>query len=349
MPSVSEIAKKANVSKSTVSLALNDKPGISQKMRQHVLTVAHELNSAEKSAPLTKRAQHALSVLVLHPDILPSSHVFGELVRGIEAGAAKLNVQLRLASNGPALPDNHVTRLYLSQERLRPDGILVIGARVNEPLVQEARTLGIPCVIMGGISAERHVSIIRRDEVAIAERATHYLLELGHRAIAFLGGDRAYPFTNSRLSGYRNALTQHNVEVIQSRIALGDGVTAANALLANAPDVTAALFVNETYALDGLPVLMSAGRTIPDDLSIICFDDTPAAATFNPPLTTIGYHHFDEGFWMVKTLVEQIQHPILESKQVTFSAHFIERESCRRIKGADIRQLAHTHVKIETG
>lgn len=332
MPSVSQIAKHANVSKSTVSLALNDKPGVSSKMRQHVLAVAEELNSAERTLPTPKtNGATPLTVMVLHPPILHSSQVFSQFLRGIEACASTLNVQLRIAVNAPNMPQNHATRLYLSQEPLRPDGILMIGARKAEPLIDEATALGIPCVLMGRQSAESNLSLIRRDEVAMAYEATSHLIELGHRAIAFLGGDTDYLFTTDRLRGYQAALAEHGIAAQDDWIALGEGKVAAEAMVGRveSAEITAAVFVNEAYAKDGLPVFRSAGCNIPDQLSVLCFDDTIFAKNYDPPLTTVRYHQFEEGYWMLKTLVEQIQQPLLKSTQITFHGTLVKRDSCQ--------------------
>ncbi len=338
MPSVSQIAKHANVSKSTVSLALNDKPGISSKMRQHVLSVAEELNSAEKltySVPQNHKNNGAtpLTVMVLHPTILHSSHIFGEFLRGIEACASALNVQLRIAINAPDMAQNHATRLYLSQASLLPDGVLMIGARRQEPLIDEANAMGIPCVLMGWDyhGGESPINLIRRDEIAMAREATSYLVSLGHRAIAFLGGDMDYLFTTDRLAGYRAALAEHGIAAKAEWVALGGGKGAAEVMVGRikSAEITAAVFVNEAYAKDGLPILRAAGCAIPDQLSVLCFDDTTFTKNYDPPLTTVRYHQFEEGYWMLKTLVEQIQQPLLKSTQITFHGTLVKRDSCK--------------------
>ena len=335
MPTVREIAELAGVSKSTVSLVLNNKPGVSGGMRQRVLEAVNQLRVLEGAQPLTSAVisprdvdKELLTVVVLHPSILRSSQVFSELLQGIQAGATAYQIQLRLAMNEPDLPNTHITRLYFSEPTLRPSGVLVIGARQNESLVDEARQLGIPCVLVGRQSTDSGVAAVGRDEEAIALKATDYLLDLGHQAIAFVGGDEAYSYTHSRLRGYRGALQARGIDVPDRWVALGTGRTAAERVLAASPEITAAIFINDAYAMEALPVFQAAGRAIPDTLSVISFDDTQEARTFDPPLTSVSYPRYQEGLWAVRVLVEQIRQPLIKSCQIVFRASLVERASC---------------------
>jgi DNA-binding LacI/PurR family transcriptional regulator len=272
-------------------------------------------------------------VVVLHPAILRSSQVFGELLQGIQAGATQHRLQLRLAVNDPDLPSDHISSLYFSDPSLHPNGVLVIGPRLDEPLHEQVHALGIPIVLVGRRATGLRVSAVGRDEESIARQATEYLLDLGHRAIAFVGGDSAYSYVHSRLQGYRVALEESGVSAPQRWTALGGGQDATEAILEASPEITAVIFANDAYAMEGLPVFQAAGRRIPGDLSVISFDDTEDARTFDPPLTSVSYPRYQEGLWSVKVLVDQIQQPLLKHCQIVFRASLIERESCASPKG----------------
>lgn len=347
MPTVGQIARHAGVAKSTVSLVLNNKPGVSEEMRHRVLEAMDQLHATEEaqslaslSAPTSSSAgvqrtgTETLSVVVLHPPILRSSQVFSELLQGIRAGAATYQMQLNLAVNEPSLPDGHITHLYFTDPSLRPDGVLIIGARQHEPLIEEARELGIPCVLVGRQSADPTLAAVGRNEEEVTLQATNHLLDLGHRAVAFVGGDEAYSYTHSRLSGYRRALEQTNGSFPDRWIALGDGRTAAARVLASSPEITAVIFINDAYAMEGLPVFQANGRVIPDKLSVISFDDTEDARSFEPPLTSVSYPRFQEGLWSMKILVDHIRQPLMKSCQVVFRASLIQRDSCTSPKRA---------------
>ncbi|MCA9914071.1 MAG: LacI family DNA-binding transcriptional regulator [Anaerolineae bacterium] len=337
MPSVREIAEAAGVSKSTVSLVLNNKPGVSESMRQVVLSAVKMLEEREALGGANDLAEDSLyrrnssptySIVVLHPPTFHNSDVFSEVLQGIQAGAERYNVQLRLAVNDRNPSANHVSYLYFTDPNLRPDGVLVFGAQQHEPLLEEIQRQGIPCVVLGREAKKYAASGIERNEAEHAYHASRYLLDLGHRTIAFVGGMEQYDFVHNRLAGYRCALHESGVELLPEWVQLGDGAEAVERLLAVDTPPTAILFVNDTYAAQGLPMLATHGLQIPHDISVISFDDTRFAREYDPPLTSISYYRYEEGQWAVKMLVDQITMPYIEKMQMVFKAQFIERHSC---------------------
>ena len=333
MPTVREIAQKAGVSKSTVSLVLNNKPGVTERTRRRVLSAAQTLESQENTAyPLqsvstVNKNGEALSIMVLHPPVLPSSYVFGEVLTGIQDAATEQGVQLRLVTNSRDVSEQHVSRLYLTQENLRPDGVLIFGAQQEEPLLDKIREHDVPCVALGREARQYAVSGIERDECRYARQATRHLLELGHQHIAFIGGELAYDFTHNRLKGYRQAMESAGIAVTDAHVCLGGGRAATQNVLRNLPAVTALLFVNDGHAHAGLPVLRAHRLAVPDDISIVSFDDTDVAQQFDPPLTSISYDRYQEGRWAVKALLSQIQHAYIERVQIMFKAQLVVRGS----------------------
>lgn len=332
MSTVREIAEFAGVSKSTVSLVLNNKPGVSEEMRKLVLNAVAELDARQADEHATANETpsayaETLSLMVLHPPVLRSSYVFSEVLRGIQAAAEMYQAQLRLVVNDPMATTQHVSYLYLSDDALRPDGVLVFGAQRTEPLLEKAVQLGIPGVVLGRDARKYHVSGIERDERRHAYEAAQHLLELGHRAIAFVGGSTDYDYPQTRLQGYRQALYDTGIQAQESWVCLGDGAQATESVLRHAPEISAIIYVNDSYAAEGLPVLAAQGRHIPDDVAVISFDDTPIARDYDPPLTSISYNRFKEGQWAVKMLLDQIRYPFLERIQIMFGGELIVRES----------------------
>lgn len=335
MPTVREIAQAAGVSKSTVSLVLNDKPGVSDNMRNLVLTAVNQLESQEDFTPQQdgNHLHHTnsttpLSILVSHPPVLRSSQVFSEILNGIQTAATRYGVQLRLIAYDPDSSGQQVVHLYLTDPNLRPDGLLIFGGYPAESLLNKAKNQGLPATVISRQLDDHHVSGLGRDEQRYAREATDHLIKLGHRNIAFIGGDQNYGYVKNRLVGYQQALQSAALTSNPNWVVLGHGFEATTQLLAHAPETTAIIFVNDTYAAEGLPALKTAGLTIPQDISVISFDDTDIARHHNPPLTSIAYHRFEEGQWAVKTLIEQIRFPFIESYQIAFKANLIIRNSC---------------------
>jgi LacI family transcriptional regulator len=336
MVTVRAIAELAGVSVSTVSLVLNNKEGVSDAMRRLVLDARDQI-AAQLEHPATasdtlprRRMGHesTLSLVILHPPILRSSYVFSEVLRGIEAAAEAHHIQLRLVANDPQPSPQHVAYLYFSDPNLRPDGVIVFGARQHEPLIEEARRLGIPCVVLGRDAAKYAVSGVGRNEERCAYEAARYLVELGHRAIGFVGGEESYDYVLNRIKGYRRALDEADIKVVPAWIQLGNGDDATENLLKHAPEITALLFVNDTNAAAGLPVLLAAGVRIPNDMSVISFDDTDVARNFTPPLTSVSYRRYEEGQWAVKMLIDQIRFPFIDTVHTRFHAELVKRDSC---------------------
>lgn len=336
MTTVREIAEFAGVSKSTVSLVLNNKAGVSDEMRQTVMDAVSELellrseempSQYEQLSHANEAKSQATSVMVLHPPVLRSSYVFGEVLQGIQAAAEIYNVQLRLVANDPHASTQHVSNLYLSDSNLRPDGILVFGAQQHEPFIEKVIERNIPCVVLGREASKYNVSGIERDEMHCAYELTQHLIEVGHENIGFVGGETIYDYTTNRLHGYQNALNDADIVAKDKWVCLGNGSRATETLLADNPDLSAIIFVNDSYALEGLSVIEAQGISIPNDLAVASFDDTDIARCYQPAITSISYNLYKEGQWAVKMLLEQIRYPFLQKVQITFQSDLIVRES----------------------
>ena len=340
MASVREIAKLAGVSKTTVAMVLKNKEGVSESMRQKVQEAISNLRTLEESRVAEEKAgaanglvnaameEQPLSILVLHPVKIFTSAVFREIIRGVQAAASLYQVQLHLTFNDPDHLNDNFEDIYLSTPILRPKGLLVIGARISEPVVDRACEIGIPIILVGRRAKSSSYSSIGRNEEEIAREATGYLMDLGHRSIAFLGSSEKYQYTHDRLAGYQRAFAERGLALREDLSIPGFDVQAAAQRLLDDPQITAAIFVNELHASQVLPLVKAGGKRIPDDLSVVCFDDTSISQEFDPPLTTVSFPFFQEGFWAVRLLVEQIRHPFIESSHMVLRASLIKRKSC---------------------
>lgn len=336
MPTVREIAEFAGVSKSTVSLVLNNKAGVSDEMRETVHEAVRQLEALQVDDSLqrdilqdadTDAKSQQLTVMVLHPPVLRSSDVFSQVLQGFESAADIYNVQLRLVVNDRELSAQHVSYLYVTDAHLRPDGVLIFGAERDEPLLEEVIAQGIPCVVLGREANTYAVSGIARDEKHHAYQLTEHLIALGHRAIGFVGGSERYDFTHNRLAGYKSALHDAEIVVESAWVCLGNGAPATKRLLDHCQDVTAIMYVNDSYAAEGLPVLSARDIAIPQDLSVVSFDNTTLAQQHTPAITSIAYDHFKEGQWAVKLLLDQIKHPFIEQSHIVCRGQLIVRDS----------------------
>lgn len=347
MATVREIARQAGVSKTTVSMVMNNRDGVSESARRRVQVAIEALRTVEEADAATEMAaapaanpsilfptrqeneEKRHSLLVLHPANIRSSAVFHEIIRGIQAAASLYHVQLNLALNEPDLLGNSVETLYFSNPILKPSGVLVIGAKIKEPVVDQSQKMGIPLVLVGRSANIRGVNCVSRDEEQISFEATQYLVQLGHTKIAFLGGSPKYSYTEDRQNGYRRALNTHAIGFHPEYMLGGFDEQQAAQFLISCPWITAVVFINELFASRVLPMVQHSGRTIPTHLSVVTFDDTELSRNFDPPLTSVSFPFFQEGFWSVRILMEQVRQSAILNMQVVLHASLVKRDSCR--------------------
>lgn len=352
MATVRAIARQAGVSKTTVSMVINHRDGVSENMRRRVLEAIEALRTIEEAdAAKAMAAAPALStgvplpskseadeqhhtLLVLHPANIRSSAVFHEIIRGIQTAASLYHAQLNLALNEPDLLGNSVESLYFTNSILKPSGVLIIGAKMKEPVVEHARTMGIPVVLVGRSTTMRGVNCVSRDEEQISFEATQHLIQLGHTRIAFLGGNLKYSYTHDRTQGYRRAMETYGLGYDERMVLHGFDEHRAAQFLVECSETTAVVIINELFASRVLPIVQQHGVSIPNHLSVVTFDDTEVSRNFVPPLTSVSFPFFQEGFWAVRLLMEQVRQPVVLNMQVVLKANLIKRESCRPINTA---------------
>ncbi len=315
MPSVIEIARRAGVSKSTVSLVLNAKPHVSEAMRRRILDVVEDLKNTGRR---TGRGLPPARLLLLHPDRMDSWQVFRELLQGIHAGIEETRSRLTMAVHQPPLREDHAVHLLLHDPGLRPDGVIVMGATMEDPILQDVRDEGLPCVLVARESAPHGFSSVGMDNGAGTRAAVEHLSGLGHRRLTFLGGDAAYEYTVRRLESFRMAVSDLERAGRESvgTVYLGSGSDAAAAFLAAGDPATAIMFVNDTHALAAQPLLEAGGWSIGRERAAVSFDDTIEAAQQIPLLSSISVPRFEIGRTSVRVLVEQLRHPEIESTAI---------------------------------
>lgn len=327
MASLSEIARHAQVSKSTVSLVLNNRPHVSEEMRDRVLRAATELGAYGERHP--SRPPRNPNVLLIHPLSMGSQQVFRELLQGVRAAVVEEgNGQLTPAVHAPPLRPDHATSALLHDPFLRPDGVIVMGAEEHDPIIAEAQQEGLPCVLLARQHAPEGTSTVGMDNAAGARIGVEHLLAQGHTRIALLGGDPEFDYTELRIAGYRQAMESSGLD---TEIYLGSGETATRSLIdAHRNDgtfPTAIFYINDEHAAQGLPVLAAHGLRVPTDISVIGFDDTDNATQCNPPLTSVRVPRFLIGKLAGRTILDHIRYPELERVSVLLRTELIKRDS----------------------
>ena len=288
MATIRDVAKLAGVSTATVSHVLNNSRPVMQDTRQSVLDAIARLNYRPSAIARSLTTSVTRTVGVLVADI--TNPFFAALVRGIEDRLSAREYNL-IVCNTDEQSEKEAQYLELLLTR-RVDGVIVAPTGAPQPLFSEFVERKIPLVFIDRLPPAKHGICITADNAAAAYSATEYLVELGHRRIGILARNPSLSTVIGRLSGYRQALSEHQIPADESLIAITDqNVNAAFAgaqHLLTMPDRPSAIIATNLNMMLGLlHALQAQGLTCPRDLSIICFDDHPWAPFFTPPLTVI--------------------------------------------------------------
>ncbi|WP_327087264.1 LacI family transcriptional regulator [Nonomuraea sp. NBC_01738] len=304
------MARLAGVSKGAVSLALNDKPGVSEETRRRVKQVAETLKwrpSIHARAMLRSRAFAVGVLLARDPRQLAIDPFFAGFLGGVEtvlAGSGSVLVLQVIGEDGVAEAESY--RRLVTERRI--DGAFLLDMRRDDQRPALLAELGLPAVAVGPASADYGgvPAVSVRDGDGITAAVDH-LVRLGHRHIAFVEGAPAYLHSASRLDAWRTAMAAHGLPAVLHDAGhfTGDGGAAATRrLLGHRP--TAIIYASDLMAVAGMSVAREAGLNLPGDLSIIGFDDNPEAAHLHPPLTTIRQDPFSIGAAAAELLLAQI-------------------------------------------
>jgi LacI family transcriptional regulator len=343
---LADIARASEVSTSTVSLVLNNRPGIPEQTRRRVLATARELGYWRAVTPQAEtepqpRALHNLGLLVkADAGQAPTANPFyAHVMAGVEDACRHKHINLMYATL-PVDADNRpsVMPRLLSADTV--DGLLLVGALLDEPL---RRFLGggrLPLVLVDAYVAVESYDAVLSDNVRGAVEAVNYLLAHGHRNIGMIGGgEDAYPSLRERRQGYRHALRAAGVAVDYiADCTLDEAEEATSSLLRANPQVTALFACNDHAALRAMRAAQSLELRVPQDLSIVGFDDIDLAAHVHPALTTMHVDKVAMGRLAVQVLENRISFPMGDQVTSLLRPRLVERGSVAR-PGAPISQI----------
>ena len=286
--SIRQVARQAGVSIATVSRALTTPDKVSDKTLKKVLAQVERSRYKPNLLARNFRSKRAYAVVVLVPNI--ANPFFAEIIRGIEQVAQQHGYAVLLGdTEGREDREDYYVGLV---ETRQADGLIQLHPRLPKAARGAHGTLDIPLVNACEYIEDAPCPRVGIDNVAAAREMTSYLLGLGHRRIGVILGPDSSPLTSDRLKGYRLALRAAKVPLDDTLIAQGDfsmssGRSAASQLFAAAKPPTAVFCFNDEMALGAIRWLKSTGRGVPQDVSVVGFDDIEFASFCDPPLTTI--------------------------------------------------------------
>ncbi|MET0560878.1 MAG: LacI family DNA-binding transcriptional regulator [Gaiellaceae bacterium] len=287
---IRDIAERAGVSKGAVSYALNGRPGVSDDTRGRILSIADELgwypNRAARALSAS-RADACGLVLARPARTLALEPFFMEFIAGVEVELSSRSVALTLQLVDDARQEIDVYRRWWGEHRV--DGVLMVDLRVDDPRVDELVRLGLPAVVVGGPLENRALPAVFHDEASVVVDAVHYLAALGHARIAHVTGVRDFVHTRQRSGAFERATTDLGLhaDIIETDYSAEQGTRATRKLLSLPDPPTAIVFDSDLLAVTGLGVAQRMGFSVPDDVSIVGWDDSLISQVVHPPLTAI--------------------------------------------------------------
>lgn len=327
-----DIAHLANVSRATVSRALNNSPLLSQQTKERIQAIAREhnfrINAPARNLRLRQSHTIAFVAPAYYPEFCSMEDLFGlEILGSIGNGLHSLGYDLLVIHH----VDPHDTawaRSYLDSGRV--DGFVIMASNRRQEHVKTLMQIGAPFIAWGVTVPELNYCSVTGDNVTGGLLATQHLIATGRKSVAFLGGPADELTVQQRFEGYKNALQAAHYSVAPNLLVYGDythasGVAAMQRLLEQAPDLDAVFVNSDLMAIGAISVIQDSGRRVPEDVAIVGYDDLSIALYNNLPLTTIRQNLPLVGKLLAQNLIQFIQTGIVTN--VTTPVELVVRKS----------------------
>ena len=333
-----DVADLAGVSRTTVSLVLNDVEGIhiSPETRQKVRNAAEQLGyipNATAQALATQRARAIGLVMTRSPHHIASDTFLPQILGGLLDVVKQNKLRLLIES----VEAEHQDRVYLELARAKHiDGMILLTPRIDDAGLKKLEEVEVPSVVMGRLDDSNLYSVDVDNRLA-ARQATQYLIELGHTKIACISNARpSYTAAPDRVLGYKDALIAAGITPDDDLIRYADfdpqsGFACMQSLLSSGKRFTAIFVASDNVAMGAKSALREAGLRIPDDISIIGFDDIPWAKYSDPPLTTVRLPAQELASGACLMLLDLMQGSEPEEMHKVLDTELVVRKSCRKL------------------
>jgi LacI family transcriptional regulator len=325
-----DVAREAGVSDATVSRVFNNKDSVREATRQRVIDAAKKLGYV---ANLQARslAGAKLNVIGLLIPGLDNGYLV-EIVRGVDLELAQAGYELMIhTTHGRG--NNETSYLQYVANGLT-EGILLVVPLLSSDFLRALEELNYPYVLIDEIDHTGRSFSVSATNWQGAYDATEYLIKLGHKRIGFITGILQLNSARDRLAGYTSALQDHSIPLEDALVVNGDfvkgsGFEMAHELLNLEERPTAIFASNDMMALGAMDAIREKGLSVPEDISLIGFDDIPQAIISYPKLTTVRQPLEKMGQVAVKLILQQIENQERLPRRMTLATQLIIRDSCQ--------------------
>lgn len=332
--SAKELAQNLNISAATVSMVLNNKPGISEKTRTMVIEAAKEYgyDFSKKGEPGGEKGSIQYVIYKKHGTVVGDTPFFSQVTEGIEQACKAEGYELQITY---FYEHQNINEQIQALAEKSCQGILLLGTEMDVEYFPPFSKLKVPMVILDTYFEEVNCDSVLINNVQGAYRATNYLLEKGMTEVGYLRS--SYPIGNfdERADGYYKALRHHNLPTGHPYVHKltpsmeGAYLDMIHALRENPPIAQAYFADNDLIAAGAIRAFKECGYKLPEDISIIGFDDLPICDFLEPPLTTMEVPKKRLGQLAVKQLVQKILYEPKVTVKIEVSVKLRERKSVR--------------------
>jgi LacI family transcriptional regulator len=325
---IKEVAAEAGISFGTVSRVINNDVHVKPQTRERVLQAMERLGyvANRQARSLAGGKSHVIGVLV--PDL--GTGYIGEIIRGIDAelGLARYDLMLYTTHRTAIKEAGYVANLAQGMV----DGLLLVLPRNPSDYVGTLTGREFPFVLIDHQGTGEECPAVGATNWQGAYNATEYLIKLGHKRIGFITGSLDLGAAVDRLDGYKSALRTHHLPVDSCLVYEGtflqpDGYTGAICLLDLDPPPTAIFASNDVMAMGVMDAVRSRGLRIPEDISVVGFDDIPQAESVRPALTTVRQPLEQMGRVATQMLLDMLKNPEIEPNRIELPTELIVRSS----------------------
>ncbi|MFF1419007.1 LacI family DNA-binding transcriptional regulator [Streptomyces sp. NPDC058280] len=317
---IKDVAARAGVSKAAVSLAFNNKPGVSEATRAHILETARgmgwEPNLSARS--LAKSGTGTVGLAICRPSRqLGLEPFYMEFISGIESVLTERSSALLLRLVRDVDEEIELQRHWWKSGQIA--GSVLVDLRVDDPRVPALGQIGLPAVAVAHPSLTGPFAALWTDDGTAVTEAVRYLAALGHRDIARVGGSADLGHSAIRTAAFASAMTELGLDggrQVATDFSGEDGARATRTLLASATRPTAVLYDNDLMAVAGLSVAAEMGLGVPDDLSLLAWDDSQLCRLTHPTLSAMSHDIHAFGAEVARALFAILNGERLASRQV---------------------------------
>ncbi len=290
--SIKDVAREAGVSITTVSRALNGYSDVSEKTKERIIEVVERLNYAPDINARSLGGKAETTIALLASELMPSDEngfVYG-LINGLFQQCSEQGCEFMLLATNKAKQEG-LSFLQLCKKK-NLSGVVATGFRTDDPYYHEILASDIPCALIDMKAEGRRKCNITIDNVAASKAAVNYLIGLGHRNIGMINGLRTADVTGERYSGYVAALVDAKISLRLDYMRYCEfredrAFTETKELLQQYPEITALFCASDMMAIGAIRAAEELGLRVPEDLSVMGFDDIPIAKYVFKGITTV--------------------------------------------------------------